>query len=1016
MPWQHVYDPLGWPAASTLVALLPLAVLLGLLAFAHAPALAAALAGLATALAIAIGVVGMPADAAVAAAVHGAAFGLFPIGWIVVTAMFLYRLCVEAGALEIMKRSVTSLSADHRLQALLIAFSFGAFLEGAAGFGAPVAISAALLVGAGFPAVEAACIALVANTAPVAFGALGTPIVTLAKVTGLDEQAISALAGRQLPIFSLLVPAWMVAMMAGWRGLAGVWPAVIVCGVSFAAVQFAMSNYVGPALVDVVGGVASLVALAAFLRVWRPRDIWQHGVATLAKPRRTRAPTPVRAIVWAWMPWAFLSAAVFTWGLPPVKAVLEGRPASATSAAILPQPLVAPEFPVPLLDGRVAKVPPATREAPEIERAVYRFNWLSAAGTGILAAALLSIPWLGIPWRRAWAIWWRTLRGLATALATIAAMLALAFVTRYSGTDVTLGLALTRTGPLYPFFAPLLGWLGVALTGSDTSSNAMFGSLQRVTAEQLGLDPLLTCTANSTGGVMGKMIDAQSIVVAATATGTHRAEGTILRRVFPHSLALAVLMGVLVWLQAGPLAWMVPRANGAEGPSATRWPNVLMIAVDDLRPELGCYGAAGAVTPHLDRLAARGVRFDRAYCNIAVCGASRASLLKGLWPTPQRFRFYDTRADVDAPDVPSLPLVLKRHGYTTVSNGKVYHHRDDDVAAWSAPPWRPVISGGAYQLPENEPPPGAKRRGAAWEAADAPDDRYSDHELGSRTIADLDRLAKQEAPFFLACGFARPHLPFVAPRKYWDLHPADAIRLPANPQFPTDLSLAFNYEWGELRAYRDIPAEGPVSDETARNLIRGYRASVSFMDAQVGRLLDALDRLGIADDTVIVLWGDHGWQLGDHGMWCKHTNFEVATRTPLLVVAPGVAPGRDCSRLVEFVDLYPTLCDLCGVPRPDHLQGKSFTPLLADVAAPHKRAIFTRYGAGEAVRTDTHRLMEVRTRHGAGEPLARGLFDLEADPHENTDISGDVVDPYVVLGALLREHRQSREGAAAAAP
>jgi lactate permease len=500
----------------------------------------------------------MPADAALAAALHGAAFGLFPIGWIIVAAMFLYRLSVEAGAMEIMKRSVTSLSADHRLQALLIAFSFGAFLEGAAGFGAPVAISAALLAGAGFPAVEAACIALLANTAPVAFGALGTPIVTLAKVTGLDEQAISALAGRQLPFFSLVVPAWMVASMAGWRGLVGVWPAVAVCGISFAGVQFAMANFVGPALVDVVGGVASLVALAAFLRYWRPRDIWQHAAAVPPKARRPRAPTPVQAIVWAWAPWAFLSVAVFVWGLPPVKAALEGRPTTTTSVAFLPQRFVAPEFSIPRLDGRVAKVPPATREPMEVERAVYRLNWLSAAGTGILMAALVAIPWLRIPWRRAWAIWLGTLRSLATSLATIAAMLSLAFVTRSSGTDVTIGLALTRTGQFYPFFAPLLGWLGVALTGSDTSSNAMFGSLQRVTAEQLGLDPLLTCTANSTGGVMGKMIDAQSIVVSATATGTHRQEGTILRRVFPHSLALAALMGLLVWLQAGPLAWMVP--------------------------------------------------------------------------------------------------------------------------------------------------------------------------------------------------------------------------------------------------------------------------------------------------------------------------------------------------------------------------------------------------------------------------------------------------------------------------
>ncbi len=602
MVWSHVYDPLSSPLLSTLVALLPLVSLLGLLAAAGWSAPAAAGAGLATALAVAVGIFGMPADAALAAALYGAAFGLFPIGWIIVTAMFLYRLSVEAGALDVMKRSVTRLSADHRMQALLIAFSFGAFLEGAAGFGAPVAISAALLTGAGFPALEAACLALIANTAPVAFGALGTPIITLAKVTGLDEFAISQMAGRQLPLFSLIVPAWMVATMTGWRGLLAVWPAVLVCGGSFAVVQFAMANYVGAALVDVVAGIVSLVSLATFLRWWQPQECWQHGevkrgqapaavkTEPVAFPKLSQqepvpdSNDPARTIAWAWMPWVFLSVAVLCWGLPAVKATLEGRPgpnanppahaggldgepATAMAARVpaqsdlplLPKTIVAPELSVPRLDGRIAKVPPATREPFEIERAVYRFNWLSAAGTAILMAAVIAVPWLGLSWRRAVAIWSDNLRRLSLSLVTIALMLALAFVTRYSGTDVTLGLALTQSGWFYPFFAPLLGWLGVALTGSDTSSNAMFGSLQRVTAEQLGLNPLLICTANSTGGVMGKMIDAQSIVVSATATGMHRQEGAILRRVFPHSLALAALMGLLVWLQSGPLSWMVPQ-------------------------------------------------------------------------------------------------------------------------------------------------------------------------------------------------------------------------------------------------------------------------------------------------------------------------------------------------------------------------------------------------------------------------------------------------------------------------
>jgi lactate permease len=554
--WSQVYDPLGAAVLSTAVAAVPLVLLLGLLAFGGFSALRAALAALLAAIGLATAVFGMPPAAAGAAAAYGAAFGLFPIGWIVINVMFLHALSVESGGLDVMKRSVTRLSPDHRVQSLLIAFAFGAFLEGAAGFGAPVAITAALLAGTGFPALEAAVIALIANTAPVAFGALGTPIITLAKVTGLDEASIAAVAGRQLPIFSLMIPAWMVVAMSGWRGLAGVWPAVLVCGVSFAAVQFAMANFVGAALVDVVGGIACLAVMAVFLRAWRPATIWRHD-GPVDAPLTAEADSAAR-VAWAWMPWLILSACVFLWGLGPVKAALD--------AAVPP-----PEIRVPAVHERVAKVPPATRAEMEVEPAVYRFNMASAAGTGILAAAVLAVPWLGIGWRRAWRLWWANLARLAMPLATIATMLALAFVTRYSGMDVTLGLALTGTGLAYPFFAAILGWLGVAITGSDTSSNAMFGSLQKVTAEQLGLDPLLICTANSTGGVMGKMIDAQSIVVAAAATGVHRQEGVILRRVFPHSAALAALVGLLVWMQAGPLAWMVrlppsPAVNSGSSP------------------------------------------------------------------------------------------------------------------------------------------------------------------------------------------------------------------------------------------------------------------------------------------------------------------------------------------------------------------------------------------------------------------------------------------------------------------
>ena len=362
--------------------------------------------------------------------------------------------------------------------------------------------------------------------------------------------------------------------MAGWRGFTAVWPAVLVCGGSFALVQFLMANVVGAALVDVVGGIASLVALAVFLKWWQPAEPWRHGTAAEPHGSENSPGFPhdsARRVAWAWMPWAFLSLAVFLWGLPAVKAVLEGRSLRAPTAApaataakaadgppLLPRAFVAPEFPVPRLDGRVAKVPPATREPFEIERAVYRLNWLAAAGTGILVAALVSVPWLGIGWRRAGRLWCDTLLRLGPSLLTISLMLALAFVTRYSGTDVTLGLALTQSGSLYPFFAPLLGWLGVALTGTDAGSNALFGNLQKVTAEQLGISAVLMASANSAGGVMGKMIDAQSIVVSSAATQQAGNEAAIFKAVFKHSIVLAALVGIIVMLYAFVFPGLIP--------------------------------------------------------------------------------------------------------------------------------------------------------------------------------------------------------------------------------------------------------------------------------------------------------------------------------------------------------------------------------------------------------------------------------------------------------------------------
>ena len=559
MTWVQVYDPVGSPLVSTLLAGLPIIALLGLLA-AGLDAAKSALVGLLIALAVAVFGFGMPASVALASAGYGACFGLLPIGWIVVAAVFLFHLTVKSGQFEIVKRSVAALSPDRRVQALLIAFCFGTFIEGAAGFGTPVAICAALMIGLGFSPLYAAGLALIANTSPVAFGALGTPIITLAKVSGLNEMQLCQMAGRQLPLFSLIVPAWLVVVMSGWRGLVGCWPAVVVCGGTFASLQFVMANFHGPALVDVVGGLGSLIVLAVMLRVWQPREIWRFPDET-ATGELTEPPLTRGQLVKAWVPWVFLSVLVFAWGWPSVKTTLDGGTAS--------QPNVLAgwtkfSLPIPRLHQvvyrtvPVAAVAPRSDRAAEPEKAVLEIPWLSTTGTGIFLASILTAMWLGIFPREFVIQFGRTLWEMRWALFTIAAMLALAFTTKYGGSDATLGLAFTRTGPWYPFFAPLLGWLGVALTGSDTSSNALFGSLQRITAEQLGLNPILIVASNSTGGVMGKMIDAQSIVVAAVATEQKGGEGKILRFVFLHSVVLAALVGALTLAQAYVLTWMIP--------------------------------------------------------------------------------------------------------------------------------------------------------------------------------------------------------------------------------------------------------------------------------------------------------------------------------------------------------------------------------------------------------------------------------------------------------------------------
>ena len=545
MPWQQTYDPLHGPL-STIAAALPLVILLGLLALRRVPAYVAALAGLGAALAVAVGVIGMPAHMAARAAVFGAAYGLLPIGWIVLNVIFLYRITEERGVFVTLQRAITGITSDRRLQLLLVAFCFGAFFEGAAGFGTPVAVTGAMLIGIGFPPLEASALSLIANTAPVAFGALGTPVIALQGVTGLDLGSLSAMIGRQLPVFSLIVPFWLIVAYSGWRGMLEVWPAVLVAGASFALPQLLVSNLHGPWLVDIVASACSMVCLGLFLR-WRGRGGLQSvraaDVEPPVVPGSTRVAVPLRT---ALMPWLILVVVVFAWGTPQVKGVLNG--------------LSAPNVVVAGLDKMVARMPPVVAKATP-EPAVYAFTWLSATGTAILIAAVAagfmlrySVAELARRDLRTIAVVWRS-------LLTIAAMLALGYTSRYSGEDAILGLAFAHTGAVYPFFAAMLGWLGVAVTGSDTSSNVLFGSLQTITANHLGLSPVLMAAANSSGGVMGKMIDAQSICVASTATGWVGHEWRILRYVFFHSLMLAALVGVLVLLQqyVCPFTGMVVR-------------------------------------------------------------------------------------------------------------------------------------------------------------------------------------------------------------------------------------------------------------------------------------------------------------------------------------------------------------------------------------------------------------------------------------------------------------------------
>jgi lactate permease len=542
--WDQHYNPLNNAALSTIAAALPVVTLLVLIASGKVKAHIAALIALIVANIITIGIFTMPANMSIRASLLGVVVGFFPIGWIVLNVIFLYRITVETGRFELLQRAIGGVTTDRRLQLLLIAFAFGAFFEGASGFGTPVAITGAILIGLGFSPLAASGLSLIANTAPVAYGALGTPIQGLASVTGLDPYILGAMVGRQLPFFSLIVPFWLIWAFAGWRGMMTIWPAILVTGVSFAVPQFVISNFINPWIVDIGASLISMGCLILFLKVWQPRELWTSP-ALRGKDESAATMTPAKPLDTTKLNQKQLWSALLPWIIVCIVMLIWGNGAFKTWA----NSIFTWNFPVPELHELINKVPPVAAK-PTPERAVFEFTWLSFTGTGMLIAAIISGFLMGFSPAKMVAEYGRTIKLCAISLMTISAMLAIGTLTRLSGVDATLGLAFATTGVLYPFFGTLLGWLGVALTGSDTASNVLFGNLQRITAEQLGLSPVLMAAANSSGGVMGKMIDAQSIVVASTATNWYGHEGSILRYVFLHSIVLACLVGVLVTLQA----------------------------------------------------------------------------------------------------------------------------------------------------------------------------------------------------------------------------------------------------------------------------------------------------------------------------------------------------------------------------------------------------------------------------------------------------------------------------------
>jgi lactate permease len=536
MPWTQVVDPLGNIGLSALVAVIPVIFLFWALAWKRMKGHWAALGAVTLAVLVAVLAYGMPAKLALLATFNGAIFGLFPVCWIIVTALFIYNMSVKTGQFEIIKNSLASITDDRRMQALLIAFSFGAFLEGAAGFGTPVAITAAMLTGLGFNPLYAAGVCLIANTAPVAFGAIGIPIVVAGQVSGIPDMAISQMVGRTLPFLSVIIPLYLTILMSGWKKGLEVWPACLVCGASFAIVQYLSSNFMGPFLPDILASIASIISVVLFLKVWHPKESW-HFPEEKASLGREQLKFTAGQVFRAWAPFIILSIFVAAWGVPSIKVALDK--------------LFLVKFQIAGLHNMVMK---GTAAMPS----VYVINLLSAAGTAILFAGIFSIPVMGASVGTALGVAGDTFNKLKWPILTIALILGFAFIFNYSGMVVTLGNAFASTGVFFPFFAPFLGWLGVFMTGSDTSSNAFFSKLHVVTAQQIGVDPVVLVAANSSGGVCGKMISPQSISVATSATGQVGKEGDIFRFTLKHSIILTAVVGIMVTLHAYVIKWMIP--------------------------------------------------------------------------------------------------------------------------------------------------------------------------------------------------------------------------------------------------------------------------------------------------------------------------------------------------------------------------------------------------------------------------------------------------------------------------